>query len=327
MRALITGATGFIGSHLAERLHQKGYLLRCFVRKTSDVKWLRHLPVEYCYGDYFDEESLKQAVAGADVIYHSAGVVAAKTKRGYFVGNREVTKNLLATVHRHNPHLHRFVHISSLAAVGPGFNGQPVNETTPYHPITAYGKSKMEAEKEVLRYDGVIRWTIARPPAVYGPRDPATFDFFNTASKGIIPLVGFDKKLVSLVHAADLVEGIILAGEKKEGEDQIFFIGSERYYDWEEIGEVTLRVLARKAIRIRLPEFLVYAVAGTVGMLSLLSKKPSVLNWEKGKDMVQKAWTCDITKAKTLLGYREHISLEDGIRQTIEWYRSAGWMR
>lgn len=327
MRVLITGATGFIGSHLAERLHGKGYEIRCLVRKTGNLRWLRHLPVKLVFGDFYDEEALRVAVSDVDVIYHSAGVVASKTKEGYFQGNQIATRNLLKAIERHNHKLIRFNHISSLSAVGPASEGEIITEETPYHPITTYGKSKMEAEKEVKAYEGRIPWTITRPSAVYGPRDTATFDFFKTAAKGFIPLVGFDNKYVNLVHVRDLVNGIILAGEKPEGRNQTYFIGSERSYDWEEIAETTLRVLERKAVRMRVPEFLVFAVAGTVGFLSLFRKKPSVLNWEKGKDMVQKAWTFDVSKAERELGYKESISLEEGIRETIEWYRKEGWMR
>ncbi len=262
-----------------------------------------------------------------DVIYHVAGVVASKTRKGFYEGNQLATHNLLNAVQQYNPDLSRFIHVSSLSAVGPSPDGHPVNETTPYHPITTYGKSKMEAEKEVLKYNGLFPWTIARPPAVYGPRDVATFDFFRTAANGIIPLVGFDGKYVSLVHVRDLVNGIILAGERPEGANQTYFIGSRRYYDWDEIGETTMRVLGRNAVKVRVPEFLVYTVSGVVGFFSLFNKKPSVLNWEKGKDMVQKAWTCDISKAKTELGYTEMVSLETGIRETIDWYRREGWMK
>jgi nucleoside-diphosphate-sugar epimerase len=327
MRALITGATGFIGSHLAEALHSKGYALRCLVRPTSDRRWIRHLPVEYVYGSFFDERSLNEAVANVDVVYHSAGVVASKTKKGFFEGNQLATRNLLAATQRANRSLVRFVHISSQAAVGPSAPEHPVNEETPYHPITTYGISKMEAEKEVRKYDGLIPWTIVRPPAVYGPRDTATLDFFRTASRGIIPLVGFTRKIVSLVHVRDLVTGIILAGEKTEGQNQVFFVGSQRHYDWEEIGYTTLEVLGRKAICIRVPEFLVYAIAGISGFFSIFKTKPSVLNWEKGKDMVQQAWTCDDSKARSLLGYKDTISLKEGIRETIDWYRKVGWMK
>lgn len=327
MRVLITGATGFIGSHLAEHLHRKGYHLKCLVRKSSDLRWLRHLSIEYIYGDFFNDYSLQQAVSGVDIVFHVAGVVASKTKKGFYEGNQLATRNLLRAVYQHNPLLSRFVHVSSLAAVGPSLDEQPVDETTPYHPITTYGKSKMEAEKEVLKYDGVFPWTITRPPAVYGPRDVATFDFFKTASKGIAPLVGFDKKLVNIVHVNDLINGIVLAGERLEGKNQIYFIGSARSYDWEEIGDITLKVLGRNAVKIRIPEFLVYTIAGIAGFFSLFSKKPSVLDWEKGKDMVQKAWTCNVSKAKRELGYTQKIDLEEGIRETIAWYRKEGWMK
>jgi dihydroflavonol-4-reductase len=327
MRVLVTGATGFVGSHLAEHLHRKQHRVRCFIRKTSDTRWLRHLPIEYVDGDFFDKGSLQKAVEGMDMVYHCAGVVASKTKAGFYEGNQHATRNLLEAITHANPSIQRFVHVSSLTAVGPTLNEDPVDETTPYHPITTYGRSKMEAEKEVLKFTGVIPWTIVRPPTVYGPRDPATFDFFTTAAKGLIPLAGFNRKLVSMVHATDLANGIILAGERKEGLNQIYFIGSERYYDWEEIARITLSVIGRKAITVRVPEFLIYVIAAIAEVLNWYKKKPSVLNWEKGRDMVQRAWICDITKAKTELGYEETISLEDGIRETIAWYRKEGWMR
>ncbi len=327
MRVLITGATGFIGSHLAEQLSKKDYQLRCFIRKTSDIRWLQHLPVEYVYGDFSNDDSLRRAVTNVDAIYHVAGVVASKSREGFYRVNQFATRDLLKAARRYNQHISRFIHVSSLTAVGPSLDGRPVNETTPYHPITTYGRSKMEAEKEVLKYDGVFPWTITRPPAVYGPRDVATFDFFRSAARGIIPLVGFGKKYVSIVHVRDLVNGIMLAGERPEGANQVYFIGGRRYYDWDEIGETTMQVLGRNALKVRAPEFLTYAVAGIVGLFSLFRRKPSVLNWEKAKDMVQKEWTCDTSKATTELGYSESISLEAGIRETIDWYRREGWMK
>jgi len=327
MLALITGATGFIGSHLAEHLAARGYNLRFFVRGSSNLKWIRHLNPDYVHGDFFDAQSLMNAVRGVDAIYHVAGVVASRTKAGFFKGNQHATRNLLQAVQKANPSLSRFVHVSSQTAVGPSPPDKPIDENASYHPVTTYGKSKMEAEKEVMKFDGVMPWTIIRPPAVYGPRDVATFDFFHSASRGLLPLVGFERKLVSLVHVRDLVSGIVLAGEKKEGRNQSYFIGSERFYDWEEIAETTLRVLGRRALKIHVPEPAVFAIAGIAGLFSVFSKKPSVLNWEKGRDMVQKAWTCDITKAKKDLGYKETIGLEDGIRETVAWYKKEGWMR
>src|ERR1041385_4347690 len=199
MLVLITGATGFIGSHLAEELHKKGYKLRCLVRKTSNLVWLEHLPVEYVYGDLFDEEILKKSGKGVDYIYHVAGLTKAKTREEYFRGNHLATKNLFHAAREAKSNLKRFVLVSSLAAVGPSLNGSPVDERTAYHPITAYGESKMEAEKECLNAAHSVPMTIARPPAVYGPRDKDVFEFFNTMNKGLQPMIGFNEDRKSVV--------------------------------------------------------------------------------------------------------------------------------
>jgi nucleoside-diphosphate-sugar epimerase len=327
MLVLITGASGFIGSHLAEELHKKGYKLRCLVRKTSNLVWINHLPIEYVYGDLFDEGALRQSVTGADYIYHVAGTTKSRTREGYFRGNHLGTKNLLDAVIDVKPNLKRFSLISSMAGVGPALIGTPLNETTPYHPITAYGESKMEAEKECLKVADSVPITITRPPAVYGPRDKDVFEFFNTMNKGLQPMIGFNDKTVSLIHVADLVKGIILAGERPEAVRQTYFISSERFYTWKEIGEVTARVMQKKGLRLHIPVSLVYTIAAVSELFSMVTGKAVLLNWEKAKDIVQDSWTCEISKAKKDLGFQESCSLEGGIRNTVQWYREQGWLK
>lgn len=327
MKVLITGATGFIGSHLAESLHAKGYQLRCLVRKTSNLHWIRHLPVEYVYGDLFDEQALNTAVKNIDYIYHLAGVTKAKSKEEYFKGNHLATKNLLEIVLSSHSNLKRFIHVSSQTAVGPTLSGLSVDETTPFHPITTYGISKMEAEKECLALMGKLPITIVRPPAVYGPRDKDVFEFFNTMNKGLQPMIGFNNKTVSLIHVKDLVDGMIVAGENPNGLHQTYFISSERFYNWKEVGEITSRVMGKKAIRLRIPEPGVYAIAAVSEVFSFISRKPVLLNLEKAKDIVQNAWTCSIAKAQRELGFRESFTLEEGIKNTIAWYRDQGWLK
>src|SRR5258708_1910555 len=126
MLILITGASGFIGSHLAEELHKKGYKLRCLVRKTSNLVCIKHLPIEYVYGDLYDEEALRQSVTGVDYIYHVAGTTKSRTREGYFRGNHLGTKNLLDAVREVKPNLKRFVLVSSMAGVGPAIIGTPL---------------------------------------------------------------------------------------------------------------------------------------------------------------------------------------------------------
>jgi nucleoside-diphosphate-sugar epimerase len=327
MRALITGATGFIGSHLAEHLHAKGYDLKVLTRPTSDTRYIKHLPLEYVGGRLGDAESLKEAVREVDYIYHVAGVVAAKNRDGFFRGNLAATRSLLDATAAYNPDLRRFIHVSSLAAVGPAADSDhPVDETTPFRPITTYGESKAATEQEVIGRMDSLPLTIVRPPAVYGPRDIGVYTFFQTMSKtGFAPLMGFGRKLVSLVHVEDLVRGFIQAGESNRALGESYFISSDEYYTWEQIGELTARILGYKRARfLRLPHALVFTAAGFSGFFGRFSAKPPILDFEKGRDITTPYWICSVEKAREHFGYRQEVEIERGIRETIAWDRVQG---
>ncbi|MBM4166817.1 MAG: SDR family NAD(P)-dependent oxidoreductase [Ignavibacteria bacterium] len=327
MLALVTGGNGFIGSHLVEHLLQRGYSVRCLVRKTSNLQWLKNFSVEYVYGDLFDNDALKNAVQNVDLIFHSAGITKAKTKEEYFRGNQFATRNFLEQVLQHNPNIKRFVHVSSQAAVGPSFSETPIDESVPFHPITTYGKSKMEAEKECQKFFDRFPITICRPPAVFGERDKDVFEFFKTMNSGIQPTIGFNQKKVSLIHVSDVVDGIILAGESANSDKKTYFISSEQTYTWEEIGTITSRILGKKAFRIVIPESIVIAIFAFGEIVSRFSSKPSIINLEKAKDITQQYWTCSVENAKRDLGFRQRLSLEEGIRKTVQWYRNAQWLK
>jgi nucleoside-diphosphate-sugar epimerase len=278
------------------------------------------------YGDLFDEGALHEAVQGVDYIYHSAGLTKAKTKQEYYRANSEGTKNLLDAAARWNTHLTRFVHISSQAAAGPSPTLDPINEEHPPAPITTYGRSKHAAEMACLRIADRLPVTIVRPPVVYGPRDKDVFEFFNTFRKGLQPMVGFSEKYVSMIHVRDLVRGFVMAGRCEQAIGQTYFISGPRVFGWKEIGETTRRVMGRRAIRVRIPEFGVYVVSAFAELFSLFSSKAALINFEKARDMVQDCWTCDASKARRELGFEAEIGLEEGIRDTVEWYKKEGWL-
>ena len=326
MKTLVTGATGLVGSHVADRLLDRGHEVRCLIRKSSSPLWLDGKPFERTEGNMLDVESLKSAVENVDAIVHVAGVTAARTKEDFFTGNQVTTRTLLEAVRRYNPGLTQFIHCSSQAAVGPSLDGQPITELTPPHPITTYGKSKRAAEEECERARQDFPVTILRLSAVYGPRDTAILTFFQTVDKRLKPLIGMREKFINLVHAADVAEGVARSLECAAAQNETFFIGSEQQYSWREVSELTSEILNRRGLTIKLPHGLVYTVAGLSEFFSMFQKKPSVLNWEKGRDMVQSNWTCSVEKAKQELGYRQDVSLEDGIKNTTEWYQRQGWM-
>lgn len=329
MKVSITGANGFIGSHLIDKLLERDYQIKCLVRKTSNLRWLEGKHVTFVEGDLNSTEALKNLVSDSDYVYHIAGVVKSKTREGYFEGNCTSTKNILEACRLHNPNVTKFIHVSSQTVAGPSPDLEhPVDESTPCRPITTYGESKKAAEDVVLTYSDILPVTIVRPSAVYGPRDTEIFIFFQTIERGLNPLIGFDEKRLSLIHVTDVVDGIIAAGESQKSAGEIYFISSERFYGWEEVGKLTARIMGKKnPFQIRVPHTVVYSVAAIAQFFALFQKIAATLNIEKARDITRRYWTCDVSKAKRELGFRQKISIEEGFEETIKWYRDMGWLK
>ena len=328
MKVLVTGATGFLGSHIADELLKKGYEVRCTYRKTSNLRWLKDKPFELVEADFFDIESLKKATEGVDYIVHSAGVVAGRNLDDFLRGNRDTTLNLLKAAEATAPNLVRFVHVSSQTAAGPAESlDKPVTEDMTPHPITAYGISKIEAEKAVLSFKDKFNYTIVRPTAIYGPRDVAIFQMFQIAQKGLGTLMGFDKKYLNLIHSDDCSRGIIQAMESDKAINETYFIASEEIYNWPQIINVFKKAFNKKFfITLRIPHFLIYTIGAISEFFGRFAKKPPVFNKDKARDFVQKYWICSIEKSQRDFGFKQQVSLEDGIKQTIDWYKEHGWL-
>jgi len=326
---LVTGATGFIGSHIADLLLEKGYEVRCFHRKTSNLRWLKDKPFELVEASLSNVESLKAAVKEVDYIVHSAGVVAARNEEGFMKGNRDSTRNLLEAAKMNAPNLKRFVFVSSQTVAGPADDLKtPKTEDIPALPITAYAKSKLAAEHEVLAYKDIFPITIVRPPAVFGPRDIAIYQMFQVAQKGLGTLIGFSPKFLNLIHSTDLSRGIVQAMESEKAVGETYYIASKEIYNWKQIMTAIKTALNQRIfITVRIPHFLVHIIAAFSEFFGRFAKYPPVFNRDKGKDFVQNYWICSIDKAEKDLGFEQMISLEEGIEQTIRWYRDNGWLK
>lgn len=324
--SLVTGASGFVGSHLVDKLLNLNHRVKVIARKESKLKWIDTSKIEIVSCNYEDVDSLKIAVEGVDYIFHVAGVIKSKSKEGYYKGNVEVTKNLLNATERVNPNLKRFLFVSSQAAAGPSPKGLAKTEEMECNPVTSYGKSKLMAENEVKKFEDRIPYTIVRPSSVYGPRDPEILMFFQTLKKGIQPMVGFQEKYVSLVHVYDLIDGILLSAFSDKSINQTYFISSERGYGWEEIGDITSKILGKRVLKVKIPHLAVYTIAAISQFLSYFSEEATILNLEKAREMVQESWVCSVEKAKRDLGYEQKISIEEGIKNTIQWYIENKWL-
>ena len=324
--AVVTGANGFVGSHLVDLLLEKKYRVRCLVRKTSNMKWLEGKDIEIIDTGLFDKEGLRKAFNDASYIFHVAGVVKSKKPEGYFKGNVDTTRNLLDAALEFKDTIQRFLIVSSQTATGPSLDGIPVNEETKCHPITTYGRSKLAEEKLAQTYMDKLPITICRAPAVYGERDTEIMIFFKTFNKGLMTTIGFNRKKISLIHVLDLVYGFLLAATNDKSKNQIYFISSEKYYTWEEIGKVTSDVIGKNPVKVKIPHSVVFSIATIAQFFALFNTGPATLNIEKARDITQTNWTCDTGKAIKDLEYHQKISIEEGIKRTVDWYKKMKWI-
>ncbi|ASQ91273.1 epimerase [Prosthecochloris sp. GSB1] len=326
---LVTGATGFIGTLLVDYLKKRAYRVRVLLRPQSDSAKALAAGVEAVRGDYADPSSLRRAVEGAEMVFHLAGVTKSVDREGYYRGNVLPVRSLLeaAVSAGHGPG--RFLFVSSLAAAGPARNPEPgvVEEDEP-HPVSAYGRSKLEAERICRSFGERLPVTIVRPPAVYGPGDRDVFQFLKMISGGLMLAAGDGRtQRFSLIHGKDLVRGILMAALSPAAVGETYFLTSPEGYSWDRVAAVASEALGVKKVRqIRLPKQVILAAGFAGGFAGRLTGRPALLNPDKAAEMVQDYWVCSPRKAEADFGFTAAIALEEGIRDTIAWYREQGWL-
>jgi nucleoside-diphosphate-sugar epimerase len=321
MKALVTGATGFIGSHLVEELIKKGYGVTCLVRKTSQLKWVEGLEINILYGDCEDGDSLKHIPADLDYVFHLAGLTKARRDGDFFCVNVKGTENLLTAVAARAPRVKRFVHLSSLAAAGPSRNGSPLNESSHPMPVSSYGKSKLESEGVIMRYRNALPVTVIRPPVVYGPRDRDFYVLFKMLKKGFYPYWG--KCYYSLLYVDDLVRGVIMAAEEREAEGGMYFLSDGKIYSNEDIVNEIAKVLDTKIMKMRIPRMF---LAVLVRISDRMGGGTSIINKDKLKELNYCHWTCDSSKASKDFKFVPKVTIKEGIKWTADWYRIHQWL-
>jgi len=324
-KILVTGATGFIGSHLVEALLSEGYEVKCLVRRTSD--YLRRLGAEVVRGDITVRETLRGICKDIDVVYHLAALSGkyGTPREMLWKANVEGTKNLLEECVKSN--VEHFIYTSSFTVTGPSKKGALINESFPYNPLTAYELTKAVAEQLVLKYynDYGLPVTIIRPSNVYGPRDVRLLELFKTICEGRFILIGRGKGVTHFVYISDLIQGFKLC-LKRKGDGEIFNIAGDRPVTWREFAEIVAKEYGRKPIRLSIPVWLAKLLANLMEVSAkLISVKPPLTN--SRIRYLTGYWAYDISKAREKLGYKPKISLEEGVRRTLEWYIKNGYLK
>lgn len=324
MKALITGATGFIGSHLVEKLFKGGYEVSCLVRKTSDLKWLEGIDVKLIEGDCSDKDSLYNCVNSYDYIFHLGGLIKTNLKDDFYSVNTRGTENIINATVKKNPNIKRFVYLSSLSAFGPKINDNMPTEEQKPHPVSDYGTSKLMGEDAVLKYRNMVPISILRPTVVYGPRDKQLFLLFKLIKKGFLPYWGDGS--ISLIYVDDLIDAIILTVEKESAAGKIYFISDGVIYSNEEIINEIASVLHVRPLKIKLPRTVLPTIGFFGERISKLMGKSTIISRDKIKELMYSDWVCDITKAKNDLCFKPKVGIKEGIKWTADWYRIHKWL-
>ncbi len=325
-RALVTGANGFIGSHLVERLLLEGVSVRCLVRQASDLRWISDLPAQRAVGELNDLASLVRAMEGIDTVFHLGGKTKASSREAYFEANARGTERLLEAALRGRTAPDRFVFVSTQAVAGPSPDGRPVVENQPPRPVTAYGESKLAGEQAVLRAGGKMAVVVIRPPTVFGPRDADVLGLFRSVQKGIVPLLGWRARFLSVVYVDDLVEGLLRAARRPEAAGQVFFVTGIDSISWLSLGRAAAAAAGRKAVPVHIPVSLFAAAVTVHDWRCRASGKESILNRSKIPDFKPRFWICDGSKARRELGLVPKQTLDQALRSTWNWYKQEGWV-
>jgi len=324
VKVLVTGATGFTGGHLCERLVAQGHQVRALVREKSSVDFLNRLKVEIVYGNLCDPASLHCAVRQVDLVYHIAAIFrqAGVPSELYWKVNIEGVRNLLEASVQNG--VRRFVHCSTVGVHG-HVTQPPGNEETPYNPGDLYQRTKLEGEKVAQRYmnEGKIALTIFRPAGIYGPRDFRFLKLFRAIKKHRFVMLGKGIVNYHLTYIDDLVDGIIRCGTKEKAIGKIYILGGRGYLSLNQLVMLIADELNVLRPRLHLPLWPFY-VAGALceTLCKPLGIEPPL--YRRRIDFFKKNRAFDSTKAMTDLGFQPKIDVREGIHLTAQWYADNG---
>ncbi len=335
---LLTGGSGFVGSYLLRALLERGLDVRCLVRSTSNQDEIKKQNVLTVLGDLSDRESLERAVSGVDVVFHVAGSMKALTGKEMMRVNGEGTGNLISVCAEcESPPV--FVLISSIAAAGTAIQDRPRRETDDCKPVSQYGHSKRAGELAVAAFADRLPVTVIRPPFVFGGGDRSGLYLFRPIWRfGIHPVPGMrHHRQMSLIHAADLAKGVLLAAERgtrvqrADAERDHFrqgcyFVSDAENLRYSQLGDLIGRVMGRRRImKLPAPDLLAKAVGGAATCLAYLRNRPAVFSLDKAREGAAGSWICSPETIQQELGFAPAASLEDRLRETVAWYRSRKW--
>ena len=323
-RCLVTGASGFIGTHLAATLAAAGYEVSCLVRPSSRVDFLSTLPVRLVSGDCRDRGSLRAAVRGIDTIFHLAGAITAMDRKTYFDVNAGGTKNLVEACLERNPGLRRLVHVSSISAAGPSPRNRMLAESDACRPVSDYGRSKLEAELALRSTGKSLPWVIVRPPNVLGPGQKELEESIGLLRLHIRPLIGRKNSRTSVIGVWDLVQALLQAAGDDRAIGRTYFVTDGTPVSWRDITASVAHAAGVRGVFLPVPYPVQYMVAAVAEWIAGLRKRTPPFAREHVVAARKYDWVYDSGAICRDLGFQPQMDLAGVMAQTIAARKARG---
>lgn len=328
-KVLITGASGFVGSHLTELAKELGLEVHAAVRSTSNIDAIEAHVDLFVHPNFEDVNALRELFQKEQYHYiiHAAALTKAKSEVLMRKVNVGYTQNIVEAAFSTEMPLQRLVYVSSLAAIGPvGYRDDPIVEENPYQPVTVYGRSKHASEAMLREKFANKPISVFRPTAVYGPRERDLFIVFDTMRRGLDPYIGRQPQKLSFIYVKDLASLLLKSCLEEQGALEFYNVTDGKEYSRYHIAEVVSDVLKRKMWRFHVPYGVVKLAADVAGFLFKRSTKTPVIYPERLHELTAENWVCDISKLRDVLGYVPRYDLKEGLKETLTWYKENKWL-
>lgn len=326
MRAIVTGGAGFIGSHLIEELVRRGDDVVCVERPGASRRWVEGLDLTWAECGVHDESALAQVFRGGDVVFHLAGLTEARSTAEFQTVNTEGTEHVLRAAAAHNGSAPHVILMSSLAAIGPCTNGAPLSPETAPRPLSAYGRSKLGAEVLMHAYAERVPATIVRLPPVYGPRERGVLKFFRMIQRGIALGIGSWDREMSMIYVRDVVAGLLAVAAREPDGIRTYCLAHPEVISWRAFAAAVGAALDRRPFLVSFPVMAARVVARVAEMAAAANGCAAVLNRGRVRELTQRSWVCDATRAMREIGFRARFPIALGVPATAAWYREARWL-
>ena len=331
---LITGASGFIGSFIVEEALRRKFGVWAGIRSSSSREYLQNRKIHILELDFAHPNELRAQLSGHkgtynkfDYIIHCAGVTKCVDKNEFDLVNYLQTKYFVDTLRELNMIPKQFIYISTLSVFGPVREKtyEPITESDVPSPNTAYGLSKLKAELYLQSIPG-FPYVIYRPTGVYGPREKDYFLVAKSIRRHTDFSVGFRRQDLTFVYVKDIVQAVF-RGIGKQVSRRAYFLADGEVYRSTAFSDLIRKELGDPfVIRLKCPLIVLKVVSLLAEFWAKRRGVTSTLNSDKYRIMKQRNWQCDITPAIEELDYSPEYNLEQGVKETIAWYKEKGWL-